>query len=152
MVDTTDPAATRGDVLGLLARGDRARIRALADEILHSHSEAGTDFHITRDPVTGVLSTQIREPLAQHRFLVGDIIASQAEVTVDGTPGWGMCLGEDRPTALALAICDAEVARETTAAERVRALAAQTAETLREQRAAEWDKLRPTIVEFEEIA
>lgn len=149
-MDTTE--ATREDVLGLLARGDRTRLRQLADRILSRIAEHGEDFTVTRDPATGVLTTQVREPLAGQRFLVGDILVTQAEVILTGTPGWGLCFGDDAASALAMAICDAEVARSGPHAEEIRALARETGCELREKRAAEWDRLRPTIVEFEEIA
>lgn len=142
----------REDVLGLLARGDRQRLCELADTILSRHVGAGGAFSVTRDPVAGVLTTQVREPLAGQRFLLGDILVSQAEVSVGGVPGWGMCFGDDRASALALAICDAEIARAGELADEVRALARDTERALREQRAAEWERLRPTIVEFEEIS
>ncbi|AIT60941.1 phosphonate C-P lyase system protein PhnG [Corynebacterium doosanense] len=149
-MDTTED--NREDVLGLLARGDRQRLCELADTILDQHVGAGGDFSVIRDPVAGVLTTQVREPLAGQRFLRGDILVSQAEVVLGGSAGWGMCFGDDRASALALAICDTEIARAGELADDVRALARETDRTLRERRAAERERLRPTIVEFEEIA
>lgn len=141
----------REHLLGLLARSKPAPVVALADDILAALDDRSL-FHLSQPPVTGVVSTQVREPLAGHRFLVGDVVATQAEVVLDGVPGWGMCVGADKPFALALALCDAEIARDGDLAPRIRDHAEHTDEALKKARAEEFERLRPTIVEFEEIA
>lgn len=142
---------TREHLLGLLARSEPTSVVALADDILAALDDRSA-FHLSQPPVTGVVSSQVREPLTRHRFLVGDVVATQAEVVLNGVPGWGMCIGSNKPFALALALCDAEIARDGGLAPRVRDHAARTEEALTQQRAEEFERLRPTIVEFEEIA
>lgn len=142
---------TREHLLGLLARSESTAVIALADELLAALPEHGL-LHLSQPPVTGVVSTQVREPFAGHRFLVGDVVASQAEVLLAGEPGWGMCLGSDTAFALALAVLDAEIAREGGYAPRIREHARAVEKQLAEQRATEFEQLRDTIVEFEEIA
>lgn len=146
--------ADREALGGLLALADPEQLCALADSVLAGSTLAGAagSFQITRAPTTGVLVSQVREPIASHRFIAGDLVASTAEVVLDEAAGWGMRLGDDRAAALAQAVLDAEVLRRGGRTDAVLSLALGTAERLRAERVAEWDRLTPTIVEFEEIA
>lgn len=152
---------------GLLALADPERLRVLADAILaevvpaeqdratapaQGHTTPAPAFQITRAPATGVLVGQVREPIASQRFIAGDLVASTAEVVLGEATGWGMRLGDDRAAALAQAVLDAEVLRGGERTADIIALALTTDEHLRAERAAEWERLTPTIVEFEEIA
>lgn len=145
---------------GLLALADPDRLRALADAILGDTAPTAADgsapgavaFQITRAPSTGVLVGQVREPIASQRFIAGDLVASTAEVVLGDATGWGMRLGDDRAAALSQAVLDAEVLRGGDRTAEIVELALATDERLRAERAAEWERLTPTIVEFEEIA
>ena len=152
---------------GLLALADPERLRALADAILAEVVPAEQDratapaqgqatpapaFQITRAPATGVLVGQVREPIASQRFIAGGLVASTAEVVLGYATGWGMRLGDDRAAALSQAVLDAEVLRGGDRTAEIVELALATDERLRAERAAEWERLTPTIVEFEEIA
>lgn len=137
---------SREDLSELLSLADPVRLRDLADRCL-----AGTELTVVRGPETGTVATQVREPIAGARFLLTDVLVSSAEVTLDGTPGWGMRLGADRPAALAQAVCEAELARDGAYAAELRELCAEVATRRAVDRAAEWQRLTPTIVEFEEI-
>ncbi|MGW9825217.1 phosphonate C-P lyase system protein PhnG [Brevibacterium pityocampae] len=164
---------------GLLALADPERLRALADAILaevvpaeqdlatapaqdptqdsaqdpsQGHAAPAPAFQITRAPSTGVLVGQVREPIASQRFIAGDLVASTAEVVLGEATGWGMRLGDDRAAALSQAVLDAEVLRGGDRTADIIELALATDEHLRAERAAEWKRLTPTIVEFEEIA
>lgn len=148
---------TREDVLGSLAKAVQTpaladAVKDLGNEILTGYDTTHTEFRFTRGPVTGVIAAQVIEPISGQRFLPGDVVASEAGVNVDGHDGWGMCFGTDRAAALALAVCDAEIARGTDWAAKVRELAARCARELADQRAREFERLRPSIVEFEEIS
>lgn len=152
MADTLDREA----ILGYLARAGAdtellEELKALANDILVSALDNGERIDHTRGPITGLVSLQARDPISRTRFLPGDVLCTEAGVELNGTPGWGMCLGEDRSAALALALCDAETARQGAYAHRVAALATRCREALKNRRSAEFEDLRPSIVEFEEI-
>jgi len=95
--------------------------------------------------------TQVRDTVAEERFILGDVMVTQAEVERHGAYGWSMRLGSDRMAALAGAILAAEWQAGGPRATEIEALADRTAEQRRAERAAEWERLTPSIVEFEEI-
>ncbi|GAA4283011.1 hypothetical protein GCM10022261_05420 [Brevibacterium daeguense] len=150
MTTHVHPRRSREELTELLSAAEPAQIIALADTVIGSLDE--DELHITRPPETGTIVAQVREPLAEQRFILGDLIASTAEVALAEVRGWAMRLGDDRHAALAQAVLDAEVLRAGPAAEEILALADQVADHRHAQRAAEWERLVPTIVEFEEIA
>lgn len=109
------------------------------------------DIVVTRPPTVGSVVTQVREPVAELRFILADVLACQAEVTLRGKVGWAMRMGSDRLATLAAAVCAAEYESGGPHRDDVIALCDQS-HTRREQaRAAEWERLAPSIVEFEEI-
>lgn len=112
---------------------------------------ANADLEVVRGPEVGTVATQVREPIAATRFLLTDLLVTSCEVRVDGTPGWAMRMGADPAAALAQAVCEAELQRGGDHADRLRVACGDAAETARRERAAEWERLTPTIVEFEEI-
>lgn len=142
MNETTREARTE-----LLCSAEREAIIAIADDIL----AGDVAMTVTRRPESGGVVAQVREPIARQRFLLADVLVTQAEVMLDGHAGWAMRMGEDREATLAQAVCDAEVERSGPATERVLALATSTRERLVAERVARWSQLEQTVVEFEEI-
>lgn len=133
----------------LLGASTSEAVTALADLCL---ADVPEDLvRIIRPAEVGVVATQVRDPLGHDRFLQADLLVTSAEVEVAGTRGWAMRSGEDLPGAMAQAVCDAEIARRGPHYPRIAAHCREVAEALAEQRAAEWSRLAPTIVEFEEI-
>lgn len=106
---------------------------------------------VTKSPRVGVVVTQVREPVAEQRFIVGDVLACQAEVERLGAYGWAMRLGSDTLAVLSAAILAAEYAADGPRRAEIDALVERTEKTRNAQRAAEWERLAPSIVEFEEI-
>ena len=137
------------------SREELSELLSLADPqaLVEAANQCITEATLTvvRGPEVGTVATQVREPIAGTRFLLADVLVSSAEVTLDGTPGWAMRLGADRPAALAQAICDAELARDGRLAEHLHRLCSDIATTRDLDRAAEWERLAPTVVEFEEV-
>jgi alpha-D-ribose 1-methylphosphonate 5-triphosphate synthase subunit PhnG len=130
-----------------LNQADAAEVIALASACLADDP----DVTVTRAPTVGVVVTQVREPVAEERFILGDVMACQAEVQRRGAFGWAMRLGGDRMSTLAAAILAAEWAASGPRALDIAALCDRSAERRAADRAAEWERLSPSIVEFEEI-
>lgn len=131
----------------LLAVAEPAELIGLADACLADGSRPA----VLVAPEVGSVATQVTEPVAGARFLLGDVLAVRAEVELGGARGWAMRLGDDRAAVLAAAICDAEVAAGRARAGDVAALCRRIAERLAAQEATEWAALAPTVVEFEEL-
>lgn len=146
-----DRSLSREELTEMLSAAEPEEVTALADEVLARLADSA-ELQVTRPAETGSVVAQVREPIAGQRFILGDVVASTAEVVIDAEAGWAMRLGDDRQAALAQAVLDAEVLRGGPLAGRVRALAATVATRQRTRRADEWARLAPTIVEFEEIA
>ncbi|MDO5681404.1 MAG: phosphonate C-P lyase system protein PhnG [Propionibacteriaceae bacterium] len=144
--DMDSGAMSREELCQWLAAAERAELISLANEVLST-----TDVEVVRGPEVGTVATQVREPIAGTRFLLCDALVSSAEVLLDGVPGWSMRLGDDPEAALAQAVCEAELVRDGELAPRLRQLCADIAAVHRMARAAEWEQLAPTVVEFEEI-
>jgi len=102
-------------------------------------------------PEVGCVTTQVREPVAGHRFQLGDVLACRAEVELAGQRGWAMRLGDNRVATLAAAVLDAEVEAGRPRAVEVEALCRRVATRRAERLEREWAELAPTVVEFEEL-
>ena len=137
----------RAQRCGLLAEAEAGELRELADGCLAD----GADVRVLVAPEVGCVSTQVREPVAGERFLIGDILACRAEVELAGHRGWAMRLGDDRAAVLAAAVLDAEAEAGRPMAAAVDALCHAVARRLADRHDREWAELAPTIVEFEEL-
>lgn len=135
----------REERAALLAIAETDELVALADAVL----ARGGRLDVLRSPRVGCVATQVVEPVAGERFLLGDVIACEAEVALDDVRGWAMRLGDERAAVLAAAVCDAAALMD--AAAEVDALCARVAAREADRDAAEWAALAPTVVEFEEL-
>jgi alpha-D-ribose 1-methylphosphonate 5-triphosphate synthase subunit PhnG len=139
---------SREERAALLAAARSAEVIGLADACLAE----GAAPRVLVAPEVGCVATQVAEPVAGERFLLGDVLACRAEVELGGARGWAMRLGDDRAAVLAAAICDAEAAAGRPRAADVDALCDRVAARVAAEEAAEWAQLAPTVVEFEELA
>jgi alpha-D-ribose 1-methylphosphonate 5-triphosphate synthase subunit PhnG len=132
---------------GLLADAEPGELLGLADACLAD----GAEVRVLVAPVIGCVSTQVREPVAGERFLIGDVLACRAEVELAGQRGWGMRLGNDRAAVLAAAILDAEATAAGPRAAEVDELCRAVARRQKDRDEQEWAELAPTVVDFEEL-
>lgn len=103
-------------------------------------------------PETGLVMLQVREPVCDERFHLGEVVVSRAEVEWDGgVIGWAMRLGTDREAAHAAAVCDGAAELDPAAAVEVDDLCRRTAARRRAAASIEWSKLTATAVSFEEL-
>lgn len=138
---------TRAEITSELNMADAAEIISLS----HLCLQDDADVVVTRPPIVGTVVTQVREPVAEERFILGDVMVTQAEVRRRGADGWTMRMGSDRLAALAAAICATEYLAEGPRSADVIALCESTRARREAARAAVWERLAPSIVEFEEI-
>jgi alpha-D-ribose 1-methylphosphonate 5-triphosphate synthase subunit PhnG len=131
----------------LLALADRDRLVDLADQCL----ARGPQPVIVSPPDIGMVLMEVREPVEQTRFQLGEVLVTRAEVELHGQRGWSLRMGGDRMAALAAAICDAEAEGEGTLAGEVADLCRQTEIEHEQRRDREWQELAPTEVSFEEL-
>ncbi len=142
-------AFTADERAELLAFAQRGEVVPLAERLLSEGVLEG--LSVIRPPQVGLVLMQVREPVAGERFHLGEVLATQCSVELDGTPGWSMRGGDDRVAALAGAVLDAIAAANRPEAEQVQALCVQVAQRRRWEHEAEWEQIAPTAVTFEEL-
>lgn len=147
MSDDVSRADERTRRSELLAVADGDELVALADRCIAAAGEPT----LLAGPEVGSIVLTVREPVEATRLHLGDVLVTRSEVEHRRVRGWAMRMGDDRASALAAAICDAELEAGGPEAGAVADLCRRTADRLRAERAEEWAALRPTIVEFEEM-
>ena len=150
-------AVSRDRRAELLAVAEPKAIQQLASRALEL-SSVSDSLVVTKAPETGLIMMQVREPVCKERFYLAEVVATRAEVLLHDQTGWAIRMGTDRPTALGAAILDAicEVAidKHIEYVELHRSIAELCAQTIEEQaeaKAAEWNEVSKTIVNFEAL-
>lgn len=129
----------------LLSAADAESVVSLADEVL----VAGDDLRLVVGPELAMVMLQVREPVAEERFYLTEVLVTHAEVDLDGARGWAMRAGDDGLAALGAAVLDAAAGAGHLAA--VEELCASTERSLAASRASEVAELAPTAVQFAEL-
>jgi len=88
----------------ILARADRKIIAALSADIQRTHSPV-----IVKEPGKTLVMIEMREPVRQSLFYLGEVIACEATVEIDGVKGVAVLMGDDTEKTLDMAIIDAAV-------------------------------------------
>ena len=113
--------------------------------------EVGSALRLVREPQIGTVVLQVREPVAEERFYLGDVLVTRAEVEISGVAGWSMRLGDDRVATLAAAVLDAAAESNQPLAEEIERLCAWAEQAESAARQREWQELAATIVQFEKL-
>ncbi len=150
---------TAGRRAELLAAAEDSDLVELAERCLQAASDGvpsdapddAPDTIVIEPPTVGTVPLCVREPVVGERFILADVLATQAEVEHRGHRGWAMRLGDSATAALAAAICDAEAASGAGLAREVDLLCRRTERNLADQAASEWEELARTEVRFEEL-
>ncbi|NBO67389.1 MAG: hypothetical protein EBV40_01025 [Actinobacteria bacterium] len=95
---------------------------------------------------------------SSRRTYLAEVVATRAEVLLHDQTGWAIRMGTDRPTALGAAILDAicevptdEFVEYVELHRSIAELCAQTIDDQAEAKAAEWNEISKTIVNFEAL-
>lgn len=132
----------------LLSAATTEELTALAERLM---TEGLDGLTVVKPPKTGLVVMQVREPVAEERFYLGEVLVTECTVDIDGALGWAMREGDDRVAALAAAVLDAVVAADLPAAAEVEALCERVVARQAIARRAEWDEIAATVVEFEDL-
>ncbi|ONK09705.1 phosphonate C-P lyase system protein PhnG [Streptomyces sp. MP131-18] len=132
----------------LLAAAGHEEIVTLAERLLADGVPRPT---VVQAPEVGMVVLQVREPVEETRFYLGEVLVTECSVELDGVPGWCMRSGDDRIAALAGALLDAVAAAGLPALTDIDALCAAVAERQAAEEAAEWADIQATTVAFEEL-
>jgi alpha-D-ribose 1-methylphosphonate 5-triphosphate synthase subunit PhnG len=142
---------TTGRRAELLAVAEEVDLVELAERCLQAATDEAPPTTVVEPPTVGTVPLCVREPVVGERFILADVLATQAEVKHRGHRGWAMRLGDNATATLAAAICDAEAASGSGLAGDVELLCRRTERNLADRAAAEWEELARTEVRFEEL-
>ncbi|SEC62198.1 phosphonate C-P lyase system protein PhnG [Paenibacillus sp. GP183] len=86
----------------VLVEGNRSLLERLTSEI-----EASSNVRTVRSPETSLVMGKARDSVSGQPFFIGEILVTECTVELDGTTGFGICLGEEPEKAYCLAVVDA---------------------------------------------
>jgi alpha-D-ribose 1-methylphosphonate 5-triphosphate synthase subunit PhnG len=86
----------------IMARDDGGEVECLARWVEERYPAT-----VLREPATTLVMLPVQEPVRGTRFYIGELLATEAMVELNGARGIGVCMGEDSGKALAMAVIDA---------------------------------------------
>ncbi|MBQ8515458.1 MAG: phosphonate C-P lyase system protein PhnG [Ruminococcus sp.] len=86
----------------IMNRADRDEIIEYASEI-----QAGYQVMIVKKPEKSLAMVKMREPVKESLFYIGEVIVTDAIVSIGGTTGRAVAMGDDFDKTVAMAIIDA---------------------------------------------
>jgi len=92
-------------LLGILARADAARLKALAETLLDGLGEIAV-----AESRTGLVMLPMRDTAQGTHFHLGEVLMSEARIAAGGQEGYGLRRGRDLEAAMAMAVVDLSVA------------------------------------------
>ncbi len=101
---------------------------------------------------TALVMLRVKDTVAGEVFNLGEVLTSEAEVEINGAPGYSQVLGDDTKKALAGAILDAACRIEHPLRERITKMLNQEKKYYEKERAKEYAKIKSTTVNFEAMA
>ena len=147
MAWSTSFVLTQDQRIELLSKAPKQELLHLADLVLQRPASPA----IISGPEVGLVMMQVREPVCDERFFLGEVLVTRAEVELGGVRGWSMRMGEDRVTTLAAAILDAEAAGGGEFTDHIVSLCHEVKTDLRWTIEQEWAEIAPTEVHFDVI-
>lgn len=94
------------EALGVLARAEPARLKALAERLL----ETLGDIEVVTNR-TGLVMVPMRDTVENADFYLGEVLVSEAQIAdAAGHIGYGMVTGRDLERAMAMAVVDLAMA------------------------------------------
>jgi alpha-D-ribose 1-methylphosphonate 5-triphosphate synthase subunit PhnG len=140
-----DDPHDRSDRFELIAATDGDVLERFADSVLAEEPA----LRVLQEPRPQLVMQRVREPVERRPFNLGEVVATPAEVSLDGTRGFAMVPGKAERAAFSGAVVDAAVAADHAVTEEVVAALSRTADAREAEREREWAESRHTTVEFE---
>ncbi len=107
------------------------------------------DVQIITPPTVGMIMARVEDGARNEHFNLGEVLVTEARVSVAGHEGWAMVMGSSLDRALAAAIVDASLEAGHPQQQHIE----QELETLAAEQAvlefAEWQRVARTKVEFD---
>lgn len=130
----------------ILAHAPREQVAGLAREI-----EEHCQVAVLKEPQKTLVMIQVREPVKNSRFYLGEALACEAMVEVDGAKGMAVTLGDDFDKVLDMAVLDAAFNRKVPQCAAIQARLEQLEAQQRRDQEREYGMYRQTQVHFESL-
>lgn len=114
---------------------------------LVSRLEEGRDVTLVKPPATVLTMLAAEDSLEGQRFFLGEALTTECEVLVDGSTGFGLCLGDEPMRGYCLAVVDALSGDGRCLAE-IECFLAEHAEIVGRRERAEFNLILSTEVDF----
>lgn len=92
---------TKKEVSSILARASKEEVEVLAGQVKKSHQ-----IQLVKPPQKTLVMVKARESVKQSLFYLGEVLATECMVTVDGTRGMAVLAGDDFEKTVDAAIID----------------------------------------------
>lgn len=86
----------------IVAKADAMELRRLAEPAMQSDT-----VRILREPAKTMVMIRMKESVAKSDFYLGELLAAEAMVEIDGVKGFALMAGDDLEKALDAAVLDA---------------------------------------------
>jgi alpha-D-ribose 1-methylphosphonate 5-triphosphate synthase subunit PhnG len=149
VIDSMTRELSREERAELLAAATSDELVPLAERLLRA-GDLG-EPSVVHPPEVGMVMMTVREPVAEERFHLGEVLVTRCTVEVAGAAGWSMRGGDDRVAALVAVLLDAAAVVGLPSAAEVGLLCSAVAERRAREDAAEWAEVSATRVAFEEL-
>lgn len=96
------------DVEYVLCECPLDNLKAFVEEMESKHSVS-----VAKEPSVCLTMIQAEDTLEKQQFYLGEALTTECEVSVDGTLGIGLCLGEEPVRGYCIAFVDALMSRDS---------------------------------------
>ena len=126
----------------VLCECDLAPLKELVLGLEQKHSVT-----MLKEPFVGLTMIRAQDSLDQQEFLLGEALTTECDVSVDGEPGSGVCLGEQPVRGYCLAVIDALI-RDGAAPPDIQAFLDAQRRVIAERELEEFNLVMRTHVDF----
>jgi alpha-D-ribose 1-methylphosphonate 5-triphosphate synthase subunit PhnG len=107
------------------------------------------DVQIITPPTVGMIMARVQDGARDELFNLGEVLVTEARVSVAGHEGWALVMGGSFERALAAAIVDASLEAGHTQRDAIERELEQLAQEQAALELAEWQRVAATKVEFD---
>jgi len=127
----------------VLCECDLAPLRRLVEGLERQH-----DVAVVKDPSVCLTMIRAEDSLENQEFYLGEALTTECEVSVDGKPGYGVCLGDEPVRGYCLAVVDALAHGGDPLAQEVQAFIDRQREVIAAKETEEFNLVLRTQVDF----
>jgi alpha-D-ribose 1-methylphosphonate 5-triphosphate synthase subunit PhnG len=115
---------------------------------LVSRLEQSYPVEVRKAPSVCLTMVQAEDSLEAQPFYLGEALTTECEVSVDGRPGFGLCLGDEPLRAYCIAVVDALLHREGPAIHEIDVFLGEQGKAVTRRDQDEFDLVLQTQVDF----